>query len=92
MATASSRANRQPVLIPAGTPITCEKGHRVCRTAVDLHVNELLAVEMFTALADRGAARRRHVPQVWDLRWRSSSREPGWRDPTHARWLALTDA
>jgi hypothetical protein len=38
----------QPVLIPAGTPITCEKGHRVCTTAVDLHVNELLAVEMFT--------------------------------------------
>jgi hypothetical protein len=38
----------QPVLIPAGTLITCEKGHRVCTTAVDLHVNELLAVEMFT--------------------------------------------
>jgi hypothetical protein len=39
----------QPVLIPAVTPITCERGHRVCTTAVDLRVNELLAVEMFTA-------------------------------------------
>jgi hypothetical protein len=47
MATASNRAHRQPVLIQAGTPITCEKGHWVCTTAVDLHVNELLAVEMF---------------------------------------------
>jgi hypothetical protein len=49
MATASKRAHRQPVLIPAGTPITCENGHRVCTAAVDLHVNELLAVEMFGA-------------------------------------------
>lgn len=47
MATASNRAHRQPVLIKAGTPITCENGHRVCTAAVDLHVNELLAVEMF---------------------------------------------
>jgi hypothetical protein len=46
--TPERRANRQPVLIPAGTPITSEKGHRVCTTAVDLQVNELLAVEMFT--------------------------------------------
>ena len=29
--------------------ITRERGHRVCATAVDLRVNELLAVEMFTA-------------------------------------------
>ena len=38
----------QPVLIPAGIPITCENGHCVCVTAVDLLVNDLLAVEMFT--------------------------------------------
>jgi len=49
MATALNRAARQPVLIPAGSLITCAKGHRVCTTAVDLHVNELLAVEMFTS-------------------------------------------
>jgi hypothetical protein len=46
-----ARAKRlapQPVLIPTGTLITCERGHRVCTAAVDLRVNELLAVEMFT--------------------------------------------
>jgi len=39
----------QPILIPAGTIITCENGRRVCTTAVDLHVNALLTAEMFTA-------------------------------------------
>ena len=38
----------QPVLIPARTPISCKLGHRVCRAAVDLRVNVLLAVEIFT--------------------------------------------
>jgi hypothetical protein len=48
-APASDRTGPQPVLIPAGTRITCENGHRVCTTAVDLHVNEVVVVEMFTA-------------------------------------------
>ena len=46
---AAPRQAMQPVLIPAGTPITCESGHCVCVTAVDLLTNELLAVEMFTS-------------------------------------------
>jgi hypothetical protein len=43
-----TRAALQPVLIPAGTSITCELGHAVCLTASDIHANEPLAVEMFT--------------------------------------------
>ena len=38
----------EPVVIAAGTPITCERGHTVCLTAVDYHANDALAVEMFT--------------------------------------------
>ena len=47
-ATRAPRPAPQPVLIAAGTPITCENGHTVCVTARDLHANEPLAVEMFT--------------------------------------------
>ena len=49
----------QPVLIPAGTSITCELGHVVCVTASDVHANEPLAVEMFTRW-------RRAAPQAGD--------------------------
>lgn len=35
------------VLIPAGTPITCDLGHIVAVAAVDLYVNHELAVEDF---------------------------------------------
>ncbi len=48
-AATTSRHAAQPVLIPAGTPITCEEGHTVCVTATDLLVNDLLAAEMFTS-------------------------------------------
>jgi hypothetical protein len=30
------RPTPQPVLIPAVTPITCERGHRVCMCYVDV--------------------------------------------------------
>jgi len=43
-----TEASLQPVLIAAGTTITCELGHAICVTASDLHVNEPLSVEMFT--------------------------------------------
>jgi hypothetical protein len=49
MSAALKRSSAQPILIPAGTPITCENGHVVCVTASELRVNELLAVEMFTS-------------------------------------------
>ena len=49
MSVAFKRSGAQPILIPAGTPITCENGHVVCVTASELRVNELLAVEMFTS-------------------------------------------
>jgi len=38
----------QPVVIAAGTPITCELGHTICVAATDYRANEPLAVEMFT--------------------------------------------
>jgi hypothetical protein len=46
----AARAHRlapQPVVIAAGTPITCELGHSVGVAATDLRANEPLAVEMF---------------------------------------------
>jgi hypothetical protein len=49
----------QPVLIAAGTPITCELGHVVCVTASDLHANEPLTAELFTRW-------RRAPPQAGD--------------------------
>ena len=45
----AERPAPQPVLIPVGTLITCQRGHRICTTAVDLRVNDLLTIEMFTA-------------------------------------------
>ena len=48
MPVALKRSSAQPILIPAGTPITCENGLVACVTASELRVNELLAVEMFT--------------------------------------------
>jgi hypothetical protein len=38
----------QPVVIAAGTPITCELGHTICVTARDWRANEPLAAELFT--------------------------------------------
>src|SRR5262245_58063834 len=43
-----STAGPLPVVIAAGTPITCELGHIICVAAMDCHANEPLAVEMFT--------------------------------------------
>ena len=43
-----ARSSPQLVVIPVGTPITCELGHAVCVTASDLRPSEALAVEMFT--------------------------------------------
>jgi hypothetical protein len=42
-----ARSSPQRVLIAAGTPITCELGHAVCVTALDLRANEQLAAEKF---------------------------------------------
>ena len=38
----------QPVVIAAGTPITCELGHTICVTAMDCRTNAPFAAEMFT--------------------------------------------
>ena len=76
----------QPILIPAGTIITCENGRRVCTTAVDLHVNALLTVEMLTASDCRAgrAHRAATLRHLVDGALRSQARPQRVGDP--ARW------
>ena len=42
-----ARTSLKPIIIAAGTQITCELGHTVCVTASDLHSTEPLVVDMF---------------------------------------------